>query len=108
MPAKFLKPFEKIDPSSMMRAAQFQEQQWKWNLSNMAKKAKRKMDQLKEKKSQLEQKRASNMKLKQQHDAMYQEMLKYWSSDEIERLLSHTLDEVKNMDISPERKSPES
>lgn len=66
------------------------------------------MDILKQKQSQLEQKRASNMKLKQKHDQMYEEMLKHWSPNEIKRLLSHSLNELKNMDISPERESPKS
>lgn len=69
---------------------------------------KRKTDVLKQKKSEIEQKRAANAKLKEKHDTMHKEMLKHWSPDEIERLLSYSLDDLQNMDLSPERKSPES
>lgn len=66
------------------------------------------MDIMRQRQSQLAQKRASNMKLKQKHDKMYEELLKYWSRDKLEQLLSVPLDDLKTMDLSPERESPES
>lgn len=122
----------------MMRAVRFQQQQWKWNLSNMvsksqlnhhrlcihkcnnsknlndnpiipqSKKLKRKTEVMKQKKAQLVRQQALNMKMKQKHDEMYAELLKTWSRDELEHLLSQPLDDLKKMDLSPERVSPES
>lgn len=68
----------------------------------------RKTEVMKQKKAQLAKQQASNMKLKEKHDEMYAELLKTWSRDELERLLSHPLDDLKKMDLSPESASPNS
>lgn len=66
------------------------------------------MDIMKQRQAQLAHKRASNMKLKQKHDEMYEELLKTWPRHKLEQLLSIPLDDLKKMDLSPERESPES
>lgn len=63
---------------------------------------------MKQKQSQLAQQRARNMQLKQKHDEMYGELLKTYSREKLEQLLSLPSDELKKLDLSPERTSPES
>lgn len=54
---------------------------------------------VKEKRAQLEQLRASNAQLKQQHDERYRSMLKHFSVEQLNHLLSYSMDELKAMPV---------
>lgn len=42
------------------------------------------------------------MKLEKRHDTLYAEALKYYSKDQIEHLLSHSLEELESLDLCGE------
>lgn len=71
-----------------------------------SKKLRRNTEIMEQKKARWAEQEPRTMQLKKEHDAMYAELLKSYSQDELERLLSLPFDDLKKMDVSPE--SPKS
>lgn len=55
---------------------------------------------MKQRNARLAQQTTVNAKLKAKHDEMYADLLKTYTRDELEHLLSYSLDDLKKMDVT--------